>query len=104
MGKRADYTRWVEDVTEVILCAGPLRIQFCRLVSIPVKAYIEEQVGPLISAAGVGWAVYHGTYVAHDIAQGFTAVYLKSGPLEVAAIGILVWLHGKYRRATNMNR
>jgi len=91
-------------VTEVILRARRQRLQFCRQVSVPVKAYLEEQVGPLISAAGVGWAVYHGTYVAHNIAQGFTAVYLKSGPLEVAAIGILIWLHGKYRRATNMNR
>lgn len=70
----------------------------------PVTSYIEEQIGPLIAAAGVGWAVYHGTYVAHDIAQGFTAVYLKSGPLEVCALGILLWLHGKWRRTTNMNR
>jgi hypothetical protein len=48
--------------------------------------------------------VYHGTYVAHDIVQGFTAIYLKSGPLEVCAIGILIWLHGKWRRATSVDR
>ncbi|HVH89506.1 MAG TPA: hypothetical protein VM912_22510 [Terriglobales bacterium] len=41
-----------------------------------MTSHIEEQIGPLIAAAGVGWAVYHGTYVAHDIAQGFTSVYL----------------------------
>ncbi len=69
-----------------------------------MKAYLEEQLGPIVAIGGVAWAVYHGTYVAHDVAQGFTAVYLKSGPLEVSAIGILIWLHGKYRRATNMNR
>jgi hypothetical protein len=69
-----------------------------------MKPWVEEQLGPIISAVGVGWAVYHGTYVAHDIVQGFTAIYLKSGPLEVCAIGILIWLHGKYRKATNVNR
>jgi len=74
------------------------------LLSIHVKAYLEEQLGPVVACVGVGWAVYHGTYVAHDIAQGFTAIYLKSGPLEICAIGILIWLHGKYRRVTNMNR
>lgn len=69
-----------------------------------MKCWIEERAGSLIAAAGIGWAVYHGTYVAHDWAQGFTAVYLKSGPLEICAIGILVWLHGKWRRATHVNR
>jgi len=69
-----------------------------------MSPYLEEQIGPLISAAGVGWAVYHGTYVAHNIVQGFTAVYLKSGPLEICAIGILVWLHGKWRRSTSVDR
>jgi hypothetical protein len=69
-----------------------------------VRAWTQEQIGPIIASVGVGWAVYHGTYVAHDIAQGFTAIYLKSGPLEICAIGILVWLHGKWRRATSVNR
>ena len=66
--------------------------------------WLEEQMGPIVAASGVGWAVYYGTYVAHDIAQGFTAIYLKSGPLELCAIGILIWIHGKWRRATGVNR
>jgi hypothetical protein len=69
-----------------------------------MKPWVEEQLGPIIASVGVGWAVYHGTYVAHDIVQGFTAIYLKSGPLEVCAIGILIWLHGKWRRATSVDR
>lgn len=79
-----------------IHCAGWV----CTVMS----PWFEEQIGPIIAAAGVGWAVYHGTFVAHDIVQGFTAVYLKSGPLEVCAIGILIWLHGKWRRHTNVNK
>ena len=69
-----------------------------------MSPWLEEQIGPIVAAGGVGWAVYHGTYVAHDIVQGFTAIYLKSGPLEICAIGILIWLHGKWRRATSVNR
>jgi hypothetical protein len=69
-----------------------------------MQPWLEERAGSLIAAVGVGWAVYHGTYIAHDIVQGFTAVYLKTGPLEVCAIGILIWLHAKWRRASSVNR
>jgi len=65
---------------------------------------MEERLGALLAAGGVIWAVYHGTYETHDLVQGFTAVYLKSGPLELSAIGILVWIHGKYRNSMSMNR
>ena len=61
-------------------------------------------MGSLIAAAGVGWAVYHGTYETHDLRQAFTAIELKQGPLEVCAIGILLWLHAKWRIWTNMNK
>ena len=64
----------------------------------------EANFGSILASVGVGWAVYYGTYVAHDIAQGFTAVYLKSGPLEVCAIGILIWLHAKWRSATRVDK
>ena len=64
----------------------------------------EANLGSILAAGGVAWAVYYGTYVAHDIAQGFTAVYLKSGPLEVCAIGILIWLHAKWRSATRVDK
>ena len=57
-----------------------------------------------MAAGGLIWAVYHGTYQVHDIVQGFTAVYLKTGPLELSAIGILIWLHGKWRKATSVDK
>jgi hypothetical protein len=69
-----------------------------------MKPWLEERCGCLVGAGGLIWAVYHGTYQVNDIAQGFTAVYLKSGPLELTAIGILIWLHAKWRRATHINR
>lgn len=69
-----------------------------------MKPWVEEKAGSLVAAGGVVWAVYHGTYVAHDIVQGFTSIYLKSGPLELSALGILIWLHGKWRKAASVNR
>jgi hypothetical protein len=69
-----------------------------------MRAWFEARMGALIAAAGVGWAVYHGTYETHNLSEGFTAIYLKSGPLEVCAIGILIWLHAKWRMWTNMDR
>lgn len=57
-----------------------------------------------MAAGGLIWSVYHGTYQVHDIVQGFTAVYLKTGPLELSAIGILLWLHAKWRKATGVNK
>lgn len=69
-----------------------------------MRPWLEEKLGCLVAAAGVVWAVYHGTYQAHDVLQGFTAVYLKTGPLETSGIGILLWLHAKWRKAASINR
>ena len=56
----------------------------------------QERLGSLIAAGGVVWASYAAT-------QNFTGVWqlppLPPGPLEVGAIGILVWLHAKWRRS-----
>lgn len=56
----------------------------------------QERLGSLIAAAGIVWA----TYV---ITKNFTSVLqlppLPAGPLETGALGILVWLHAKWRRS-----
>jgi hypothetical protein len=61
-----------------------------------LKIRTQERVGSLISASGVVWASYAAT-------QNFVGVWqfppLPPGPLEVGAIGILVWLHAKWRRS-----
>lgn len=49
----------------------------------------------MISAAGVIWAVQLGT--VHY--SGMEFLSLPVGPLEISAIGILVWLHAKWRRS-----
>jgi hypothetical protein len=60
----------------------------------------QERLGCLISAAGVIWAVNEAT---KDFAGLWKFSVLPPGPLEVCAIGILIWLHAKWRRSLTIN-
>jgi len=53
----------------------------------------EEQIASLIAAAGVIWAV---RVTATSMLPAF-ATELTVGPIETCAIGILIWLHAKWR-------
>jgi hypothetical protein len=55
----------------------------------------ETRVGSLIAAAGLILAAKSGTMHIPSPAN-FT---FPPGPLEICAIGMLVWLHAKWRRA-----
>ncbi len=59
----------------------------------------EERLGSLIAAAGAIWVAHEGTKGLASIWQ-FTL--RPPGPLEVCAIGILVWLNAKWRRSTKV--
>jgi hypothetical protein len=56
----------------------------------------EERFGSLVAAAGVIWAVYFGT---QDYAGLWHLQLNPPGPLEICALGILAWLHAKWRRS-----
>jgi hypothetical protein len=58
----------------------------------------EERLGSLTAAAGIIWAVYLFT---KNFAGALTFEGLTPAPLGVAAIGILIWLHAKWRRSIN---
>lgn len=57
---------------------------------------LEERLGSLIAAAGIVWAVHEGT---KDLVALWQLKILPPGPLEVCAIGVLIWLHAKWRHA-----
>ena len=61
--------------------------------------WIEKQVGFLLVLVSVGWAIY---YFAHEssIQRGF----LRLGPMQLFLLGLLLWLHGKFRHSVNVNR
>jgi len=59
----------------------------------------QERIGSLIAAAGTVWAVYVAT---QDYANLWRMQIMPPGPVEVCALGILLWLHAKWRRSTRV--
>ena len=59
----------------------------------------ETRVGSLTAAAGLIMAAHSGTVQLSSLAT-FT---FPPGPLETCAIGLLVWIHAKWRRATRLD-
>ena len=65
-----------------------------------VSISTEERFGCLIAAGGLIWGAYAATV-------NFTGVLsfelVPAGPIEVCALGILIWLHAKWRRSTKVS-
>jgi len=59
--------------------------------------YWEERLGSIVAGGGIAWAAAAAT---HHL-EGFNGILFASGPLEICGIGILVWLHAKWRRSTS---
>ncbi|HEX9120195.1 MAG TPA: hypothetical protein VF840_06615 [Terriglobales bacterium] len=60
----------------------------------------EVRIASLIAAAGVIWAV---RVSATSMLPAY-ATELTVGPMETCAIGILIWLHAKWRRIDRRRR
>lgn len=84
------------------------RDKFVPVVAIPKKApkapgqghllsiRAEEHLGSLIAAGGTIWMVYVATVDYNNL---WHMRIMPPGPLEVCAIGVLAWLHAKWRRS-----
>lgn len=59
----------------------------------------EERVASLIAAAGAIWAAYVATI---DYTSLWRVQIMPPGPVEVCALGILAWLHAKWRRSAQV--
>ena len=57
----------------------------------------ETRVGSLIAAAGLIMAAKTGTMHIPTTLANFT---FPPGPLELCGIGMIVWLHAKWRKAS----
>lgn len=87
------------------------RDKFVPVVSIPKKTpkaqgeghfltiRAEERLGSLIAACGTVWMVYVATVDYNNL---WHMRIMPPGPLEVCAIGVLAWLHAKYRRSIRL--
>lgn len=56
----------------------------------------EQRLGCLIAAAGAIWIVHLTTIDFNNLWQ---MPVLPQGPLEVVAVGVLMWIHAKWRRS-----
>jgi hypothetical protein len=56
----------------------------------------EERIASLIAAAGTIWAVYVATTDYNNL---WRFEILPPGPVEICTLGILAWLHAKWRRS-----
>ena len=56
----------------------------------------EERFGSLIAAGGTIWMAYVATVDYNNLLH---LRIMPPGPLEVCAIGVLAWLHAKWRRS-----
>lgn len=60
----------------------------------------EERVASLIAAGGVIWAVYVATT---DMNNLWRMQIMPPGPTEVCCLGILAWIHAKWRRSMKLD-
>ena len=70
----------------------------------PTKGHLlgvraEERLGSLIAAGGTVWAVYVATVDYNNL---WRMQIMPPGPVEVCLLGILAWLHAKWRRSTHV--
>lgn len=63
-----------------------------------MNPYWEERLGALIAGGGIVWTAA----VASRRAETVHGFWLSNGPLEVCAVGVLLWLHAKYRRSVRV--
>jgi len=58
-----------------------------------MNAWWERQTGLLFALSGVSWALHH------IYGEGrLNPAYLRLGPMQVIMLGLMMWLHGKFRR------
>jgi hypothetical protein len=57
-----------------------------------MSPHLQAQFGSVIAAGGIVWAV-----AIASTQLGTGGLVLPSGPLEVCGVGILIWLHAKWR-------
>lgn len=63
-----------------------------------MTSHLEARLGSLISAGGIVWTAN----LATKNFTSFDNLLLPAGPLELCAIGVLIWLHAKWRGSVSV--
>jgi hypothetical protein len=61
-----------------------------------IKIRTAERLASVISAKGVIWVSYAAS---KDFVTVWQLPVVPSGPLEISTLGIVLWLHAKWRRS-----
>jgi hypothetical protein len=56
----------------------------------------EERLGSLTAAGGIIWGMWVAT---QNVSTLWNFNVTQPGPLEICALGILMWLHAKWRKS-----
>ena len=92
--KRSDFIDWNEGRDGYVPVPKPAGKANERQFFLRIRT--EELFGSLLAAAGTIWATYIAT---KDYTSLLHMQIMPPGPVEVCALGILVWLHAKWRRS-----
>ena len=58
-----------------------------------MNAHLEAQLGSLVAGGGIVWIAV----IAAPQLGSASGITFPTGPMEVCAVGILIWLHAKWR-------
>jgi len=94
VAKRNDFIDWNEGRDGYV--PTPRAVTKASERQFLLRTRTEELLGSLLAGAGTIWATYVAT---QDYASLWHTQIMPPGPVEVCALGILVWLHAKWRRS-----
>ena len=58
-----------------------------------MSAHLEAQLSSLVAGGGIVWIAA----IAAPQISSVSGITFPSGPMEISAVGILIWLHAKWR-------
>jgi hypothetical protein len=75
--------------------------QPCDKFQTEMTVFWLTRIGSVMAGGGIGWAVYTGTrdidLNGAALESAFRNIFLQSGPMEICAAGILIWILGRWR-------
>jgi hypothetical protein len=69
-----------------------------------MSSRLEKTIGQVIGASGLIWGLYHVVYEVHALGQELDPGFLRLGPMQTMLLGLILWLHGRYRQSIDVNR
>ena len=69
-----------------------------------MSTWWEKTMGLLIGSSGLIWGLYHIVYEVHALGQELDPGFLRLGPMQTMMLGLILWLHGRYRQSVDVNR